>query len=187
MTCRRLTVTRVDDGTAGRTSRRPGHTAPMRLIPVLLIAGLLAGCGGGAEEVATPVATQSDADAKAEVRAAFDAYNAALLERDFPGACEHLAPETTAKLQAKVKEAGMSNAPEECELLLGAIYQSTDQDPKRKKLLDEVAKTAKVNDITVAGDTAVIDWTATLQGEKTPVTQSARRIDGEWMLVDVTN
>ncbi len=156
-------------------------------MPALLIAGLLAGCGGGADEAATPVATQSAADAETEVRAAFDGYNAALLERDFSGACEHLSPETTTKLQAKVKEAGMSNAPEECELLLGAIYQATDQDPKRKKLLDEVAKTAKVNGVVVTGDEAVIDWTATLQGEKTPVSQTARRIEGEWKLVDVTN
>ena len=160
----------------------------MRLIPALLIVGLLAGCGGGERRPeATPVATQSAADTEAEIRAAFDAYNAALLERDFPGACERLAPETTTKLQAKVKEAGMSNAPEECELLLGAIYQATDQDPKRKKLLDEVAKTAKVNGIVVTGDQAVIDWTATLQGEQTPVKQTVRRIDGEWKLVDVTN
>jgi hypothetical protein len=32
-----------------------------------------------------------------------------------------------------------------------------------------------------------IDWNATVQGKKTQVTQSARRIDGEWKLVDVTN
>ena len=41
--------------------------------------------------------------------------------------------------------------------------------------------------IQVTGDAAVINWHADVKGTKTPVSQSARQIDGEWKLVDVTN
>ena len=162
----------------------------------LLIAGLLAGCGGGEEggggggekeKPAAPAATQSAADAEADVREAFTAYNAALEERDYDGACDRLAPETTAKLQQNLEKAGMKNPPDDCSEMLAAIYKATGQDPSQKKVLDEVVKTAKIDSIKVTGDKAVINWNATVGGNKTPVSQSARRIDGEWKLIDVTN
>jgi hypothetical protein len=160
----------------------------MRILLALLIAGLLAGCGGGGDEdAATPAATQSAADAEADVRETFDEYNAALAERDYDDACDQLAPETVTKLRANVVKAGLKDAPGDCAELLKAIYATTDQDPTQKKTLDEVAKSAKIEKVTVNGDSAVIDWNATVQGKKTQVTQSARRIDGEWKLVDVTN
>jgi hypothetical protein len=160
----------------------------MRLLLVLLMAGLLAGCGGGGgEETATPPAKQSASDAEAEIRETFEAYNTALAERDFDGACDRLSPETVTKLRANVVKAGLKDAPEDCPGLLEAIYSATDRDPTQKKTLDEVAKSAKIDKVTVTGDTAVIDWNATVQGKNTQVTQSARRIDGEWKLVDVTN
>jgi hypothetical protein len=158
------------------------------LLALLIAAALLGGCGGGdGDEAATPAAKQSAADAESEIRETFEAYNTALAGRDYDSACDRLSPETVTKLRANVVKAGLKDAPEDCPGLLEAIYSATDQDPTQKKTLDEVAKSAEIDKITVDGDTAVIDWNATVQGKKTQVTQTARRIDGEWKLVDVTN
>jgi hypothetical protein len=160
----------------------------MRLLAALLIAGLFAGCGGGEkEDAATPAATESAAEAEAGVRESFVTYNAALANRDYKTACGRLAPETVTKLRANVKAAGLTDAPADCEGLLGEIYASTDQDPKQKKALDEIVNSAEVDSVKVTGDTAVINWSATVGGTKTPISQTARRIDGEWKLIDVTN
>jgi hypothetical protein len=158
------------------------------LLALLIAAALVGGCGGGDDdEAATPAATQSAADAEGDVRETFGDYNAALAERDYDDACDQLAPETVTKLRANVEKAGLKDAPDDCPGLLKAIYATTDKDPTQKKTLDEVARSAKIDKVTVTGDTAVIDWNATVQGKKTQVTQTARRIDGDWKLVDVTN
>ncbi len=55
-------------------------------------------------------------------------------------------------------------------------------------MLEELYATAEVDSVKVSGeDAATLDWHATVQGKETPVSQSARKIDGEWKLVDVTN
>jgi hypothetical protein len=161
----------------------------MRLLLALLMAGLLVGCGGGdSEEPSTkPAATQAAGDAQADIRETFEAYNTALAGRDYDGACDRLSPETVTKLRDNVVKAGLKDAPDDCPGLLKAIYSATDRDPTQKKTLDEVAKSAEIDKVTVNGETAVIDWNATVEGKKTQVTQTARRIDGEWKLVDVTN
>jgi hypothetical protein len=163
----------------------------MRLIVcALLSAGLLAGCGGDDDEPTarkTPVATQAPADAEKDVREVFADYNEALGERDFDDACEALAPETTAKLRENVTQLGITDPPKDCPPLMQTIYEKIDKEPEQKKLIDEIARTATVDTVTVTGDTAKVAWNATVNGRKTPVTQSARRIDGEWKLIDVTN
>jgi hypothetical protein len=140
----------------------------MRRLLTLLIAGLLVGCGGGGGEgAATPAATQSAADDEADIRETFEAYNTALAERDYDGACDRLSPETVTKLRANVVKAGLKDAPEDCAGLLEAIYSAADRDPTQKKTLDEVAKSAEIDKITVTGDTAVINRNATVQGKNT--------------------
>jgi hypothetical protein len=71
------------------------------------------------------------------------------------------------KLRANVVKAGLGDAPEDCAGLLEAIYSATDRDPTQKKTLDEVAKSAEIDKITVTGDTAVINRNATVQGKNT--------------------
>jgi hypothetical protein len=162
----------------------------MRITLALLICVALAGCGGGGDEETAapkPAATPAAADEEAAVREMFDSYQTALKERDFPAACERMAPETTAKLQENIQRLGVKNPPKECPEILEAIYGAADQAPEQKKLLEEIVDTATLDKIKVTGDAAVIDWHATVQGTRTPVSQSARKVDGEWKLVDVTN
>lgn len=167
------------------------------ILCALLAAGLLAGCGGSDEEEpaaqSTPAKTeepaekQDPADAEADIRETFDSYNEVLADRDFDKACDGLSPETTAKLRENVKKLGVTEPPEDCGDLLSKVYETIDKDPAQKKLIDEIAKSAEIDKITVTGDTAKIDWSAMANGQKTPISQTARRIDGEWKLVDVTN
>jgi hypothetical protein len=69
------------------------------------------------------------------------------------------------KLRANVVKAGLKDAPEDRAGLLEAIYSATDRDPGQKKTLDEVAKSAEIDKITVTGDAAVINCNATVQGK----------------------
>ena len=164
------------------------------ILCALLAAGLLAGCGGGvdepdpaARETSTPAATQGPEDAEAEIRESFDDYNKALVERDFDDACEQLAPETSEKLRENVKTLGVTDQPQECADLLALIYERVDKVPDQKKLLEEIASSAKIDAVTVKGDTATIKWTASANGQNTSIEQTARRIGDEWKLIDVTN
>ena len=165
------------------------------ILCALLAAGLLAGCGGGdddepdpaARSTSTPVATEAAEGAETEIRETFDDYNKALVERDFDDACEQLAPETATKLRENVKTLGITDPPQECPDLLDLIYKTVDKEPEQKKLLEEIASSAKIDSVEVKGDTATINWSAQANGQKTSISQTARLIGGDWKLVDVTN
>jgi hypothetical protein len=145
----------------------------------------LAGCGGGKEEpAATPAATVDEA---AQVRQVFTAYNAALAAEDWSRSCSYLAPETATKLRASVRKLGYTAVPKDCPRLLAATYRAVERRPGQKDLIQTVLKTAKIDGIDVTGEKAVIDWHADFGGTQRPVQQSARKIDGEWKLIDVTS
>jgi hypothetical protein len=158
----------------------------MRIIRVLLVCALLAGCGGDDEPTAAP--TKTAVNDEAEVRKVFDSYMAALKAKDFDTACSKLAPETTAKLQENVKRLGVSDPPEECPEILELVQETAEKEEGGQEVLDELYDTAEVDSVKVSGaDSAIVNWHASVQGTRTPVSQSARKIDGEWKLVDVTN
>ena len=175
----------------------------MKLMPLVLILCLaLFACGGDDEPAesagtSTPAAeaTQAqtpaqesgggDAGGEEEVREMFADYTEALGERDWEDACEHLAPETTDKLKANVAQLGLTDAPEDCVGLMGALYAQIDKDPTAKKTIDDITQTAKVSKVTIECENATVSWSAKVNGTDTPVTQSARIIDGEWKLIDV--
>jgi hypothetical protein len=172
----------------------------MKIWPLLFVVLVLAGCGGGdkpqaqnstpAPAAATPDVTDeatavAAGDDEQAVTTMFDDYRAALIARDWDRACSHLAPETTQKLQQNIKSLGVTDPPSECTELMGTLYDTIDKDPSTKKTIDDVTKSAKVTDIKVDGDKASISWSAKVNGVETPVTQSARIIDGEWKLIDV--
>src|SRR3954454_15065947 len=166
---------------------------------VLLVCLVLAGCGGDDKKASTPSSTPAAQQAATEeatasggtgggeegVKAMFDDYRKALVDRDWDRACSHLAPETTDKLKSNIKQLGVTDAPEDCPKLMDTLYAQIDKDPTAKKTIDAIAKTAKVTAVKITGDTASVSWTAKVNGVDTPVTQSARIIDGEWKLIDV--
>ena len=83
----------------------------------------------------------------------FTDYTKALGERDWDEACEHLAPETTDKLKANVAQLGLTDAPDDCVGLMGALYAQIDKDPTAKKTIDDITQTAKISAVKVDGDT----------------------------------
>jgi hypothetical protein len=173
----------------------------MKLMPLVLVLALaLFACGGDDEPAEQPAATGTPAaestpapqqatgqesDAEEDVREMFTDYTEALGERDWEEACEHLAPETTDKLKANVAQLGLTDAPDDCQGLMGALYAQIDKDPTAKKTIDDITKTAKVSQVKIDGETASVSWSAKVNGTDTPVTQTARIIDGEWKLIDV--
>ena len=176
----------------------------MKLMPLVLLLSLaLFACGGEgdpspAATTSTPPAADAtptaageqaqagDAGGEEAVRAMFDDYTQALGDRDWKTACSHLAPETTAKLKRNVAALGATSAPKDCEGLMNLLYETIDKDETAKKTIDDITKSARVDKVSITGDSASVSWSATVNGQKTPVTQSARRIDGEWKLIDVS-
>jgi hypothetical protein len=170
----------------------------MKITPFLLICVLLVGCGGGGGDdqpesstsapkaTATQAATKA-ADAEGQIREVFAGYNAALLDRDFDKACGYLAPETTKKLHDNVETLNLPKTPDDCAGLLTVLYEQIDKVPDQKKLVEDIVTSAKIDDVKVAGQKATLNWHATVNGAKQPITQTARIVDGEWKLVDVTN
>ena len=158
---------------------------------LLLICLTLFGCGGGdepeppaAKQTATATATAA-AEGEEAVTAMFDDYREALGARDWDRACSHLAPETTEKLQQNIKQLGVTDPPSECPALMDQLYTTIDKDPAAKKTIDEITETAEVKDVKLNGEQASVTWSAKVNGQDTPVTQTARLIDGEWKLIDV--
>jgi hypothetical protein len=173
----------------------------MKLLPLVLLLSLTLFACGGDDDPAEPAATGTpaaeatqapqedtgggDAGGEEEVREMFADYTKALGDRDWDEACDNLAPETTEKLQSNIKQLGVANPPSECTELMDQLYDTIDKDPTAKKTIDDITKSAKVDKVTITGDSASISWSATVNGQKTPVTQSARVIDGDWKLIDV--
>ena len=54
-------------------------------------------------------------------------------------------------------------------------------------IADAVADTARIQAVTVDGDSATITWSAEVAGQRPTVTNTMRRIDGQWRLVDTSN
>ena len=151
---------------------------------------LLGACGGtdaaapassGTASVPpTPVTSAAPqlTGAEAEVADVFHGYYRALLARDFVTACRLNAPESRTAMLANIKARGIKAST--CEEAFTKVYA----DQSAATLLDRVANTAQVTSVTVNGDTADITWTSQVQGNRPTVTNTMRRIDGAWQLLD---
>jgi hypothetical protein len=136
---------------------------PLRV--VLVAAALAAG------------AVACGADADTEISEAFKGYHTALLARDFPAACAYNAPEATDKLLASLATQGVRAST--CEEAFAAVFAEGGS----ADIADTIARTAEIDAIEVAGDTATVRWTATVDGEQAPTSSGMRRVDGAWKLV----
>jgi hypothetical protein len=197
-----VAMVRARGGVRGAGSRT---VAGMKLMPLVLLLSLaLFACGGDDEPSqpaatstpaaeATPAPTEAATEApeaqaggdEGEVREMFADYTEALGDRDWDEACSHLAPETTDKLKSNVAQLGLKNAPADCEGLMDTLYTQIDKDPTAKKAIDDITATAKVTEVKIDGVNATVSWSAKVNGADTPVTQTARKIDDEWKLIDV--
>ena len=50
------------------------------------------------------------------------------------------------------------------------------------RVVELVAETAKVDDVTLTGDVATLKWSSQVNGKRSPGTTQLRRVDGRWLL-----
>ena len=144
----------------------------------------LAGCGAPvagtpAAQPAPPPPTTPPPDPVADRRAietVFQDYYNALQTQDFATACSLHAPETTDQMLAKLRSRGIEAAA--CEDGMTAVYAL----PDTARVVELVAETAKVDDVTLSGDVATLKWSSEVNGKRSPGTTQLRRVDGRWLL-----
>jgi ketosteroid isomerase-like protein len=143
----------------------------------------LAGCGApvagtpAAQPAPPPTTTPPDpaADRRA-IETVFQDYYNALQTQDFATACNLHAPETTDQMLAKLRSRGIEA--EACEDGMTAVYAL----PDTARVVELVAETAKVDDVTLSGDVATLKWSSEVNGKRSPGTTQLRRVDGRWLL-----
>lgn len=143
------------------STRRRSSGGPVAALSMMLLVGLLAGCGHSQEDV----------------EKSFLAYHAALLARDFPTACSYNTPEATAKLLASLRTQGIEAT--SCERGFAALYAESGG----SAAADGVGNSVQVREVTVEGDRATVQWTAVLGTEPRPATSVMRYADGKWQFV----
>ncbi len=144
----------------------------------------LAGCGAPvagtpAAQPAPPPPTTPPPDPVADRRAietVFQDYYNALQTQDFATACSLHAPETTDEMLAKLRSRRIEAAA--CEDGMTAVYAL----PDTARIVELVAETAKVDDVTLSGDVATLKWSSEVNGKRSPGTTQLRRVDGRWLL-----
>jgi hypothetical protein len=144
----------------------------------------LAGCGASvagtpAAQPAPPPPTTTPPDPVADRRAiekVFQDYYNALQAQDFATACSLHAPETTDQMLAKLRSRDIEAAA--CEDGMTAVYAL----PDTARVVELVAETAKVDDVTLSGDVATLKWSSEVNGKRSPGTTQLRRVDGRWLL-----
>lgn len=118
---------------------------------------------------------------EAEVEAVFRDYYGALLLRDFARACELNTPETQEHLVANLEAQGTPTA--SCEEALAVIYGS----PAMAAAADRITNDAEIENIAVDGDQATIAWSYPVDGRRQQATNELQRVEGAWLLVDITD
>lgn len=125
-------------------------------------------------------ATSSATGEEAVVEDVFRRYYQALLARDFPTACRLNAPETTAALLENLAAQGVAAG--SCEEAYGTILAV----PAAAEAAAGIARTTRIQRVTVDGDSATVSWSAEAQGRRRTVDSGLRRTDGEWKLLATT-
>lgn len=176
-----------------------GTAAARTILPVLALAGVLAGCtvtpaGPGtasSTSVAAPAPTPTSAGASPTSTAAGEgavgpteqavadalrAYQATVAANDFPGACGQMTVEAAKALMDAVQATG-AVAPG-CPEALGLVIAQ----PGAQEAAIEAANSIVVDDVVVAGFTATITWTTRRQGVERTDSARVQSVDGRWLL-----
>lgn len=116
-------------------------------------------------------------DDEAAVRDAFTEYNQALAASDTATVCALSAPETVDTLVAAVSQQ-LGQEVGGCEDAFGLVFST----PGAAELARQTAGSSEIQDVTVDGDTATVNWTTDVQGQQAAQSNNMRRIDGRWLL-----
>jgi hypothetical protein len=178
-------------GRRGHHDRGSSRFTPVKTIRTAVAAAALvaalAGCGSPvagtpAAQPApppTPAPTTPPPDPAADrqaIESVFHDYYRALRAQDFTTACSHNAPETTSRLLADLHARGVDA--NTCEEGMTAVYAI----PENARVVEQAGQNAKIDQVRVNGDQAVISWTSKVNGRTGPGTTHLRRVDGRWLL-----
>jgi hypothetical protein len=149
------------------------------------LACALVACGGPPPSTSSPapaatVSAEPTTDvtatrsARADVEAAYSAYNTSLLNRDFSAACSALTEAAARKIPAAIEEKGGPKGLT-CVQAFEVIYRV----PQAAQQLDAASRDIELRGIDVVGDSATITF-ATADGRTG--TATAIREDGRWLI-----
>ena len=110
------------------------------------------------------------------IESVFHDYYRALHDRDFATACSYNAPETTSRLLADLHTRGVDAST--CEEGMTAVYAI----PENAKIVEQVGQNATIDDVTVNGNEATLNWTSKVNGRSGQGATHLRRVDGRWLL-----
>jgi hypothetical protein len=147
----------------------------------------LAACGGtpvtgtpeaqpAAQPTAQPTPPPDPVADRRAIETLFQDYYRALEAQDFATACNFTAQETTDQLLANLRSRGIEAAT--CEEAMTAVYAI----PQNARVVEQVAGTARLENVTVNGDQATLNWSSEVDGQRSPGTTQLRRVDGRWLL-----
>lgn len=149
---------------------------PRVLLGALLLAAL-AGCAGGAGGGSGTTADASrpaSGPERAAIEQAFFGYYRALADRQFAVACGLRAPESIEVLLGKVRTT--DPAVNNCEQALTLLYAA----PNAGDLATGIVKTAKVSDVQLRGEEAVISWSGVVAKVPRTSADHLRNVAGSW-------
>lgn len=157
------------------------------LASAALVLAAATACGGTVTPTGAPPATTASSSAapstpappeaadRAAVEKAFDDYNRALLARDFATVCATLSPQAAQQVVTMV--AGNGGQAGTCQEAFTAVYA----DPSTAALLDQAARSIRIDDIAVSGETATLTYSGEANGQRAEgLTGRLQRIDGRW-------
>lgn len=151
----------------------------MRRMQIVLVGvAVAAGVAGCSSAPTGSNAAGSDVTAVENV---FHNHNQALLSRDFATACSLDAPATNTALEKRAASGGGA-ATTSCPEALSKIYAI----PGAATVADGIAKSAKIDNVKVNGDTATVTWTVSSNGRQSTTTTDMRRVDGQWRVLSGT-
>jgi ketosteroid isomerase-like protein len=150
----------------------------------LALGAALAGCATPTAGVpqaspataAAPAPTAAPGDAEAEIRAVFDKYTKALLDRDFATACAIMTEDAAAPIASAIARNGGPSGLT-CVQAFEAIYRN----PQAAAGLDDASRGIRIESIEVTGDTATVTYGGAVAGNPvTGIKATLTRIDGTW-------
>lgn len=138
-----------------------------------------------AEGESDPAASPSSGgQAEAQLRKLFDSYHDAWDARDWAALCKTVAPEVTAEVRHTLKTIGDDpNPPRACPDAHAQFHTLVGEE-LADELDGEMARTRALDSVNIKGETAFLNYHYVDEGTRKDLTQHARKIDGEWKLVD---